>query len=89
MAATQKLSISLPKEQADLVQKLADSGRYASVSAVISDGLRVLQARDAAMEKWLREEVIPAYEELRADPTKGLTTDQARTELARRRKRRA
>jgi putative addiction module CopG family antidote len=89
MAATQKLSISLPKEQADLVQKLADSGRYASVSAVISDGLRVLQARDAAMEKWLREEVVPAYEELRADPARGLTVEQARAELARRRKQRA
>jgi len=38
------------------------------------------------MERWLREEVIPAYEELRADPSKGLTIDQVRAELARRRK---
>jgi antitoxin ParD1/3/4 len=41
------------------------------------------------MERWLREEVVPAYEELRADPSKGLTVDQARTELARLRKQRA
>ncbi len=89
MAGTQKLSITLPKEQAELVQQLIGSGRYASASAVISDGLRVLQARDAAMERWLREKVVPAYEELRADPSKGFTVDQARTELARLRKQRA
>jgi putative addiction module CopG family antidote len=47
MVSTRKLSISLPKEQAGLVQQLIDSGHYASVSAVISDGLRVLQAREA------------------------------------------
>jgi putative addiction module CopG family antidote len=89
MGATQKLSISLPEAQASLVQKLVESGSYATASAVISDGLRALQARDAAMEKWLREEVIPAYAELRADPSKGLTVTQARAELTRRRKQRA
>lgn len=91
MALTQsiKLSISLPREQAERVQSLADSGQYASVSAVISDGLRALQARDTALEKWLREDVVPAYEELRDDPSKGLSVDQARAALAQRRQRRA
>jgi putative addiction module CopG family antidote len=88
MATSQKLSISLPQEQADLVQALATSGRYASASAVISDGLRALQARDAAMERWLREEVIPAYEELRSDPSKGMTVDQVREALGHRRRQR-
>lgn len=88
MATSQKLSISLPQEQADLVQALANSGRYASASAVISDSLRALQARDAAMERWLREEVVPAYNELRADPSKGFTVEQARAEVSRRLKQR-
>ena len=88
MAISQKLSISLPQEQADLVQKLATSGRYASASAVISDGLRALQARDAAMERWLRNEVLPAYEELKTDPSKGLTVDDVRRKLAQRRRQR-
>jgi antitoxin ParD1/3/4 len=78
-----KLSISLPREQAEWIQALADSEQYASVSAVISDGLRVLQARDAAMEKWLREEVVPAYVALRNDPSQGMSVDQARAEFAR------
>jgi Arc/MetJ-type ribon-helix-helix transcriptional regulator len=83
MATSKKLSISLPLEQIDLVRRLAQSGRYASVSAVISDSLRVLEARYATMERWLRDEVVPAYDELRADPSLGLTVNQARAELAR------
>ncbi len=83
MATIQKLNIYLPPEQADLVQRLVQSGRYASVSAVISDSLRVLEARDATTERWLRDEVVPAYDELRTDPRLGLTVDQARAELAR------
>ncbi|WP_266168015.1 type II toxin-antitoxin system ParD family antitoxin [Dyella subtropica] len=86
MAVSQKLSISLPEEQAKFVEKLVGSGQYASASAVISDGLRALQARDAAMEKWLREEVMPAYHELVADPSKGITVAQMRAELMRRRR---
>ncbi len=88
MARTQstKLSISLPREQAERVQALADSGQYASVSAVISDGLRVLQARDAAIEKWLQEEVVPAYHELHNNPSIGLSVDQARAAVAQRRR---
>ncbi len=64
MARTQstKLSISLPREQAERVQSLAESGQYASVNVVISDGLRALQARDVAIERGLREDVVPTYE---------------------------
>lgn len=81
---SQKLNVYLRPEQADLVQRLVQSGRYASVSAVISDSLRLLEARDATMERWLRDEVVPAFNELRADPLLGLTVGQARAEFARR-----
>jgi hypothetical protein len=27
-------------------------------------------ARDAALEKWLRDEVVPAYEAMKADPSR-------------------
>jgi hypothetical protein len=29
---------------------------------VIRDGLRALQARDAAVDRWLREEVVPVFD---------------------------
>lgn len=82
-----KLSISLPAKQAEQVQALANSGRYASVSAVISDSLRALEARDASLARWLQDEVVPAYRELRNDPSTGQSMQQARAKVGARRRR--
>jgi putative addiction module CopG family antidote len=51
------------------------SGEYATESEVIRDGLRVLLARDAAVERWLREEVAKSYDEHTADPSTGIPAD--------------
>ena len=50
-----------------------------------SAALQALQARDAAIEKWLQDEVVPACQELSDDPSKGLSVDQVRAALAHRR----
>jgi putative addiction module CopG family antidote len=67
MRTTQSLSITLPHEMAQMVKDKVASGEYASESEVIRDGLRALSARDAAVEKWLREEVVPTYDRVMAD----------------------
>ena len=55
---------------------------YASESEVIRDGLRSLMARDRAVESWLRDQVAPAYDALKADPSRVVTTDEVRARLA-------
>jgi putative addiction module CopG family antidote len=72
MRSTQQLSITLPREMAEQIEKKVESGAYASVSEVIRDGIRTLLDRDVALERWLREEVVPGIEEYRADPSKGI-----------------
>lgn len=69
MAATEKRTFSLPTEQAAFIDRLVQSGTYATSSEVIRAGLRALQERDAAVERWLREEVVPTYDRWKADPT--------------------
>jgi antitoxin ParD1/3/4 len=69
MRGTQPLSITLPHEMAKMVKAKVASGEYATESEVIRDGLRALAARDAAIEKWLRDEVVPTLEEARRDPS--------------------
>jgi len=58
------------------------SGEYAIESEVIQDELRVLIPRNRAMDDWLRQEVEPAYDALKADPTRAVTLDQVRVTLA-------
>ncbi|MFI4934890.1 MAG: type II toxin-antitoxin system ParD family antitoxin [Caulobacterales bacterium] len=76
MRSTRQLSITLPNEMAEMVKKKVASGAYASESEVIRDGLRSLQERDAAVERWLREEAVPTYEAYLADPTQVVPIDE-------------
>jgi putative addiction module CopG family antidote len=82
MRTTQKMSITLPNDMADMVKKKVRAGEYASDSEVIREGLRALMARDRAVENWLHDQVGPAYDALKADPSRAVTADQVRARLA-------
>ena len=82
MRTTQQFSITLPNEMADIVKTKVATGEYATESEVIRDGLRVLMARDRAMDSWLHQVVGPAYDALKANPARAVTIDQVRATLA-------
>jgi antitoxin ParD1/3/4 len=75
MRTTQQFSITLPLDMAEIVEEKIKSGVYASVSEVLRDGVRALMERDAAVERWLREEVVAGHKEYLADPTRGVPAD--------------
>jgi putative addiction module CopG family antidote len=68
MRTTQQMSITLPLDMAQLVRDKVAHGGYASESEVIREGIRALQEREAAVERWLREEVAPTYDAHKANP---------------------
>lgn len=81
MRTTQSLSITLPIEMAEMVKAKVSSGEYASESEVIRDGLRTLIARDAAIEKWLVEEVVPTIEAVDTGRIKARPLEETRERL--------
>ena len=81
MRTTRQMSVTLPHEMANMVRAKVTSGEYASESEVIRDGLRALAARDRAVESWLRDQVVPAYDRLHAGPESALTVDAVRARL--------
>jgi antitoxin ParD1/3/4 len=81
MPAPEKRTFSLPAEQSDYIDSLVASGAYASASEVVRAGLRALRERDAAVERWLREEVAPVYDAMEADPTRGIPAEQVLASL--------
>ena len=70
MSNVEKRTFSLPAEHAEFIDQKVASGTYASGSEVVRAGLRALQERDAAVERWLREEVAPVYDAIKADPSR-------------------
>ena len=82
MRSTRQMSITLPHEMAQMVKDKVASGEYATESEVVRDGLRALLARDRAVEEWLRQEVGPAYDAMKADGSRGVGPAQVRARLA-------
>ena len=76
MATAETRTISLPAEQAGYIDAQVANGTYVSASEVVRAGLRALQERDAEPERWLREQVAPAFDAMRADPARAIPADQ-------------
>lgn len=72
MSNIEKRTVSLPHEHAAFIDAQVASGAFASASEVVRAGLRALQERDAAVERWLRTEVVAAYDAHKADPGRAI-----------------
>ena len=75
MATIEKRTFSLPAEQAAFIDAQVKTGSFASASEVVRAGLRALQERDAAVERWLREEVVATYDEMKAHPERLISSE--------------
>ena len=71
MGTVKKRTFSLPPEHAAYIDEKVSSGSYASGSEVVRAGLRALQERDAAIERWLQDDVAPTYDAMKASPERG------------------
>ncbi len=64
------MSLGIPHDMEPFVQRMVAGKRFLSEQDVVSEGLRMLQARET-----LREEVVKAFENL--DAGKGVPSEQA------------
>jgi antitoxin ParD1/3/4 len=88
MSSIEKRTVSLPAEHAAFVDAKVSSGAYASVSEVVRAGLRALQERDEAVERWLREDVAPVHDTMKAGSKRGISADKVFAEVRARHARR-
>jgi len=82
MVRFEKRTVSLPQEHAAFIDELVASGAYASASEVVHAGLRALEEHDAAVSRWLRNEVAPIYDAMQAEPDRASLIDDVMADLA-------
>ena len=75
MSSNSKLIFNLSEEDVAFIDAKIATGDFASTSEVIAEGIRALQARDETLEAWLRNDVVPTYTAMKADPSRGLNAD--------------
>jgi putative addiction module CopG family antidote len=90
MDATRRMEIELPEELAGWANGQVESGRFADASEAVASALTLMRehdqdAADPEVESWLRDHVVPRYRDWRASGEPGLTVDEVRESLARRR----
>ena len=83
MSKVVKRTFSLTEEQAKFIDSVVERGDYASGSEVIREGLRELQEDQAILDDWLRREVVPVIERIRAGKEKLLSPEEVRKTLKR------
>jgi antitoxin ParD1/3/4 len=81
----QKRSFSLEVDEASYIDSLVSTGAYADESDVIRASLRALKDREADLEQWLREEVVPIAEAMDANPGRAISGEDIQASLSRRR----
>ena len=68
MGAMQQISVS--KAVADKLRAKVEKGAYRNEAEVVREALRALSDEEERTERWLRTEVVAAYDSLKGDPTR-------------------
>ncbi len=86
MSVDARRVVELSAEQAAVLDRLMAQGRFACESEAISSALCALEAdqafdqfpeQDEAFERFLRDEVAPVYDEMRAHPERAVPIEEA------------
>lgn len=81
MAKVVKRTFSLTEEQAAFIDAKVGAGEYASGSEMVREGIRGMQEDELVLHEWLRREVLPAVEELEANPELARPADEVFAEI--------
>ena len=76
MTVAKPRSFTLAPEQAQYVDDLVSSGRFATDGEVVAAGLDSLREEQDEIERWLHEDVVPDALALERDPSLAIPAEQ-------------
>ncbi len=83
MADTLAMTIHVSARDAGVhLARRFEGGEYASEGELIEDSLELLRDDEEELRRWEQENVVAAYDELRADPSSAISFEQLQINLA-------
>ena len=79
------ITLEVNPTQAAFVQRLVAENGYASAAEVAREALDLMREKDRAMDKWLREEVLPVYERIKSGEERAIPAEEVFARLRARR----
>ncbi len=81
MESSTRLSIELPQDLAAAVRERVASGKYASESEVVAEGLALLAERDEPLHPDIEAQLASGYDAWKSDPADVLSLRDAAARL--------
>ncbi|MBA4807578.1 hypothetical protein [Brevundimonas sp.] len=82
MAATRKITVELPEETAREIDAKVASGFSESAEAYVVESVETyLLGQDPEVDRWVREEVAPAYHEWKSGEDPGVPAEEVFAKL--------
>jgi antitoxin ParD1/3/4 len=81
MSKVEKRTFSITTKQAEFIDRKIAEGVYASGSEIVREGLRAIKEREDRIDRWVVEEVVPAYDEWKKNPEDVRDIDDFHAEL--------
>ena len=85
MTASRTIQFEVSEEVAEFLHRKVESGASPDEGAVVQHALEEATEVDAEFERWVQEQVLPTLERIDREGWNGISVDEARAELARRR----
>ena len=86
MSTVRTIQVQVSEEVAEYIHRQVETGRFADEEGVVTHALEDAVELEAEIERWLRDEVKPTLERIEREGSQGLTADEVRTDLDRRRR---
>ncbi len=86
METARQLTITLPADKAEALERAVQHGLYEDESEALHAGLDAALSLDHDFEEWLRCRVAPVYDRLMDDPSQALSADEVQAHLDHRRR---
>lgn len=78
------LTVTLPDDIVQAIEARVAAGEYASESDLVRDGLEGFLGDDAAVESWLRDEIVARCRRRASDPSPSIPVEDVMDRIGRR-----